>query len=60
MQLNRIKENIYHWCFLLSMYIIWHKNAENDPVTTYTEFSTLIALPPQTFMSENKGKHISN
>ncbi len=27
------------------MYIVWHKNAENDPVTTYTEFSTLIALP---------------
>lgn len=45
MQYNRIKENTPHWCFLLLMYIFWHKNTVNDTVTTYTEFSTLIALP---------------
>ena len=37
------------------------KNAVNDTVTPYTEFSTLIALPhPQTFISDIKGKAISN
>ena len=61
MQYNRIKENIHHWCFLLLMYMSGIKNAENDPATTYTEFSTLIALPhPQTFISDIKGKAISN